>query len=226
MREDYTGMSEIDTRRQDVLAETASQENTEDLRVEENTAPEASTGKSEPPAPLWDMVIQLTAEEIRACLQRADRRRMGLVRVIVYAVILGFVAVASLVSFFMTGMQSGMSLFLGIGGLILLLLVVLYEPVQLHQMVKREAAAGKKLHVWVYEDTLGFGEADTFETYSFSEFYTRKFDDMLILHFAGGLLVAIPRRCVSAECWEFLYTHLRKRNLQENGGDGTRGTAF
>lgn len=206
-------MSEFDSRQQDIPAETVDQESavTEECLVEETAVPkETAAEENELPVPLWDGVIRLTAEEIRACLQRADRRRMGLVRTIVYALILGFVAIASLVSFFTTGMQNGMSLFLGIGGLVLLVLVVLYEPVQLHQMVKREAAAGKKMHIWVYEDKLGFGEAETFETYSFSEFYTRKFDDMLILHFVGGLLVAIPRRCVPAEGWEFLYTHLRE----------------
>lgn len=169
---------------------------------------EAEAPEQERPDARWDAVLQLTAEEIRACLQHADRRRMGTWRICLYAVLLGVVSVSSLVSFFVGGGQNGMTLFLGIGGLALLLLVVLYEPVSLRQMVKREAAAGKKLHLWVFDDCLGFGESETFETYSFSEFYCKKFPDLLILHFARGLLVAIPRRAVPADCWEFLSTRL------------------
>lgn len=180
----------------------------------DDTAVEEEQRDGTVPPARWDTVIQLTAEEIRSCLQRADRRRMGKWRILIYAVLLGFISVSSLVSFFLNGMHNGMTLFLGIGGLALFLMVVLYEPVSLRRMVKREAAAGKKLHLWVYEDRLGFGEGETFETYTFSEFYVKKFEDLLILHFARGLLVAIPRRTVPADCWDFLSARLPEEKPQ------------
>lgn len=190
--------------------------------MDENMRPAAAEPAE---APLADVQICLTEEELRRSLQRSDLRRAGPGRLWVQTVLLVLLAAYCIAAFFLSGASSYASLGIGLAALILAGAQWIVPQLYIRHQARREYALGKQLRVRLYAEEIGFGSGETYEAVPYAACFTRVFDDMLLLHFQGGYLVALPRRVFDAERWIWLTGRFQTAGKERNGVHGeTVGT--
>lgn len=171
-----------------------------------NCGRDAETLAGQPQA---DLRIQLTKEELYACMGSRQDRKAGRARLIVETVLLGLLAAYCIIAFFLSGMTSPASLCIGLAAL-LLAAAIWAAPVIVNRYdANREFAKNKVLRVRIYAQGFGFGTDDTFQLVPYEECCPRRCKNMILLDFEGGLMVALPKRLLDGGIWEQMVERLQ-----------------
>ena len=173
---------------------------------------DAETQAGQPQA---DLRIQLTKEELYACMCSRQERKAGKARLIVETVLLGLLAAYCILAFFLSGMASVASLCIGLAALLLAAAIWAVPAIINRYDANREFSKNKVLRVRIYAQGFGFGTDDTFQLVPYEQCCARRGKDMILLDFEGGLMVALPKRLLDGGIWEQLPVRL---HLDEEKG--------
>lgn len=182
--------------------------------MEESTSAIAQENST---VPLEDVCIQLTEEELRQSLKRADRRRAGPARLWVQTILLALLAAYCIAAFFLSGAVSYGSLGIGLAAVVLGVAMWVVPDLHGRYIAHIEFTKNKCMRVRLYEEEIGFGDDDVFESVAYDACFAQTYDDMILLHFQGGYMVMLPRRVFSEDRWLWLQQRLQKPQTTTKG---------
>ncbi|MGN0171361.1 MAG: hypothetical protein ACI39E_01095 [Acutalibacteraceae bacterium] len=154
---------------------------------------------------LFDVQLTLTKEEILDGMKRAKLRRASLTQLVIQTVVLLLVAGWCFVAFFAEGMQTAMSLVIGILALVLLLVMWIVPQWQMRAIAVSMVENGDSAHMWVFEDGLNFSaDCPDGAYYDFGTFFCDRTEQSLVFRFANDEVIVVPRRLLTEENWQWL----------------------
>lgn len=144
-------------------------------------------------------------QEIYRALRLCDRQRFGPVRMVLQGGITALIGVAGLVHYLLSSAKPQNELTVSVLCLLFAVITTLYPPLSAWQLAKNQAAAGKKVYLWLGEDFIGFGKtAETYTRWAYTDFSVRQTDGLWALQQGKGALVVLPMAALSAEATAFL----------------------
>ncbi len=161
----------------------------------------------------WDILVELTRDDIYRSLKYGDIRRVGVAGRVVETVILGLLAVWCIVPFFAWGLEALSSLFLGLLALLLIAALWAVPEWRARHLSGQETKDRKPTRLRVYEEGLRFGEAE--DLHAFGTETVTSLPGLFVLRY-GTELVLLPHRELPEDCLAFL-----KQKWEEESADSS-----
>ena len=151
-------------------------------------------------------------EEIYRALRLADRERIGPVRI---AIECGAALAMGTLCFFNFGLSPSHpngSLTIGILCVLFAAIAGLYAPISAYVTAKQQAAAARKVHLWIGEDFLGFGKTEkTYTRWEYRDFRLLKTETLWVLLQGKSQMVILPTAAIPASLLPFLEERVNNR---------------
>lgn len=168
-------------------------------RIQENvTAPDGAEAR-------FSVRYRPDRPEIYRALRLCDRQRFGPVRTALQGGITALIGIGSLIHYLLAEAKPQGELTVAVLCLLFAAVTVLYPPLSAWQLSKQQAAAGRKVYLWLGEEFIGFGKtAETYTRWAYADFALLQTDGLWVLRQGKSSLVVLPMAALSDEAAAFL----------------------
>lgn len=143
-------------------------------------------------------------KEFYRALRLCDRQRFGPVRMALQCGITAVIGLGCLIHYLVSSTKPENELMVAVLCFVFSAVAGLFDPLSAWYAAGRQFAQGRKIHLWLGEDFIGFGKtAEIFTRWEYTDFTLLQTDGLWVLRHGKSTVIVLPTAALSDEAIAF-----------------------